>query len=193
MTDLEIIPDRDGDGEPDRPKAKREWVETLIRDAGYTDKLAIVGRRGYFHDLGRDRDRNDLGIYDDAIFLITPTVFLGFNANTDPSKGVKGQAILMPGRYLYTRGPHPLAKPNYPALRQAQAVSILRVGATEREIGFFGINIHRGGYRTTGSEGCQTIYPTQWDDFLVNVSDAMAAAQTKTIPYILTLFPGADR
>lgn len=190
MTDLEIIPDRNDDGVPDLPKAKRAWVESLIADAHCTDKLALVGRRGYFHDIGRDPKGNEFGLYDDAIFLVTPTVFLGFNANTDPSKGKEGEAVLCPGRWLYMRGPHPLARPNYPALRQAQPVKILRVGKTIPEIGFFGINIHRGGYRTTGSAGCQTIYPTQWEDFLVNVSDAMAAAQTKTIPYILTAYRG---
>lgn len=191
MTDLEVVPDRDGDGEIDQPKAKREWVEGLIRDAGYTDKLALVGRRGYFHDIGKSKTENDLGIYDDAIFLVTPTVFLAFNANTDPSKGVTGRAVLRVGRWLYCRGTHNITKEvsrRYPALVQAQAVSILRVGARNPEYGFFGINIHKGGLHGTSSEGCQTIYPTQWDDFLVNVSDAMAAAQTKTIPYILTAY-----
>lgn len=188
MTDLEIIPDRNDDGVPDRPLAKREWVEQLIQDAGCTDKLAIVGRRGYFHDIGKSRTENDLGLYDDAIFVVSPAEFVGFNANTDPSRGRKGQAVLQPGRWLYCLGPHPWEPPNYPALRQAQAVQIIRVGSVTREVGFFGINHHKGGYGTTGSAGCQTIYPTQWDEYIDLVTQVMRAASVKTIPYILTAY-----
>jgi lysozyme len=47
------------------------------------------------------------------------------------------------------------------------------------------INIHRGGYRTTSSEGCQTIYPSQWDGFINLVYSEMSRYNQKTIPYLL--------
>ena len=47
------------------------------------------------------------------------------------------------------------------------------------------INIHRGRYNTTSSEGCQTIYPSQWESFISLVYSEMDRAGQKTIPYLL--------
>jgi hypothetical protein len=56
--------------------------------------------------------------------------------------------------------------------------------------GYFGINIHRGGYGTTGSEGCQTILPDQWDSFIALAVDQAKRYHGRTwkaavIPYVL--------
>jgi len=56
--------------------------------------------------------------------------------------------------------------------------------------GYFGINIHKGGYNTTSSEGCQTLHPDQWTSFINLAKDqAMRFFQDNwnkvIVPYIL--------
>jgi hypothetical protein len=46
-------------------------------------------------------------------------------------------------------------------------------------------NIHKGGFGDTFSEGCQTIYPTQYAEFIRNVYIEMTRAAKKTIEYVL--------
>jgi len=58
----------------------------------------------------------------------------------------------------------------YYAMRQAGDVTVIRDGHkdpytdTPPRPRMF-IDVHRGGYNTTSSEGCQTIYPDFWNDF----------------------------
>lgn len=171
---------------PGRPELARETVEWWLRPHG-APRLALLGRRGYYRDSMGAPGRNDVGIYDDAIALLAPDRFVTFNANTDPSRLYRGVAVLEPGRWLYRVGIHGLTKPKerrYEALVQADRVTVLRHGAA-RDTGWFGINIHRGGIHGTSSEGCQTIHPSQWDEFLAAVKAALAAAGRTTIPYVL--------
>jgi hypothetical protein len=58
--------------------------------------------------------------------------------------------------------------------------------APRPDVGWFGINIHRGGVNTTSSEGCQTIPPSQWNGFITIVKEQMKWYGQKTIPYVLT-------
>jgi len=58
----------------------------------------------------------------------------------------------------------------YYAFRQAGPVTILRDGAAASEMktspdAWPWIDIHKGGYNLTSSEGCQTIYPDRWPEF----------------------------
>jgi len=46
-------------------------------------------------------------------------------------------------------------------------------------------NIHKGSYNSTSSEGCQTIYPDEWIQFINEVYHAMDREGQKRIPYIL--------
>lgn len=152
----------------------------------------IVGVRGFYKDeLGR-KGVNDRGIYDDAIFILEENLMFGFNANTDPSRyGMnnkigKGLAVLKAGKYEYKIGIHGVSKEKskqYEALIQEEKVSVKRDVTNQEETGFFGINIHKGALNSTSSEGCQTIHPLQWDEFMHHVKAYFPSG--KNIPYIL--------
>jgi hypothetical protein len=180
-----------------RPDPTPEYVDQLFRAAGVTRSPAILGRRGYFDQLGVP-GINDTGIYDDAIFVrCAGGRIVGFNANTDPSDLPAGRATLQAGSYLYAIGDHhrtdPDPKKRYKALIQSSPVTILRQGKTALEHGFYGINIHRGGDYTTGSEGCQTIYKPQWQEFIDLVQWEMTKAKVPVIPYVLSVFKPAAK
>lgn len=160
--------------------------------------VIVVGIRGYYLKTMGDPASNDRGIYDDALFIDSPQVTAAFNANTDPShfrkgKGSgkeKGIARLKPGLYnAHCLGLH---KKKYLALvQQLGEVTVIRDGEPDyEETGYFGINIHKGGYTTTSSLGCQTIYPDQWDSFISTVKDQSIRYFGKkwdktVIPYVL--------
>lgn len=196
-----------------RPSITRDAAIALA--GGITDPVFLLGIRGY----NAPADQNKRGIYDDAIFLVTPTDCFGYNANTDPSVTRKGIAVLQPGIYKYKQGLHGIHHLNlqnkvdkaiydqmlstkkdhvpiagrilpYWAYRQAGPVTVLRDNATEPEtkveaISWPWIDIHRGGYNTTSSEGCQTIHPDQWPEAKAKGFAAMNAAGQETINYVL--------
>jgi lysozyme len=136
--------------------------------------LVVVGIRGYYRDSMGAPGVNDRGIYDDALFLDTPDSFATFNGNTDPSRvrtghgtgTAKGMAVLNEGLWYV----HKFALHNgkYLALCQRLAqVTVTRDGTPPyQDTGMFGINIHKGGYNTTSSLGCQTVHPDQWPAFI---------------------------
>lgn len=173
-----------------RPEMPREAAEVLLQAHGIAPgTCALLGRRGYYRDSMGKPGVNERGLYDDAILLVTPTAYVTFNANTDPSITRRGIAVLEAGVYQYQIGLHGLTKPaarRYTALVQAGEVVIRRDGAAGTERGWFGINIHRGGYGTTSSEGCQTIWPDQWAAFIGLVESEMQRHGITRIPYVLT-------
>lgn len=178
---------------PARPQLTREAVRLWLEPYG-APRLALLGRRGYYRDMMGEPGKNDINIYDDAIALITPTRFITFNANTDPSRLYPGVAVLEPGLWLYMVGTHNITKARssqYEALVQASQVTVRRHGKGS-DTGWFGINIHRGSKVTTSSAGCQTIYPDQWDEFMMEVKQALAEERKKIIPYILLERPDAE-
>lgn len=150
-----------------RPKMKRKELVDLIKST-YPDytipEILVVGIRGYYRDTMGQPGVNDIGIYDDAIFILTRNSIFPFNANSDPSSIIKGIATLNPGIWeSYMFGLH---RGQYLALCQrAGLVTVSRSGAGN-DTGYFGINIHRGGNWKTNSAGCQTIAPAQWNDFI---------------------------
>lgn len=190
-----------------RPKLSRADLHARIavvlspaeQAAWDASPVRVVGIRGYYErSLGRP-DRNDRGIYDDALFVDSPRGTWAFNGNTDPSRvrngqgfgPGKGMAMLKPGLYRAHRfGQH---KGQYTALVQLNGpVTVLRDAAAGpyEDRGYFGINIHRGGWSTTSSEGCQTLPPDQWDEFLKRVELEARQAHggdyaKHTIPYLL--------
>ena len=173
---------------PSRPQQAKSKTQALLTKARVDDAVALVGIRGYYRDSMGVPGENDRGIYDDAIFLVSPNAYAAFNANTDPSVRRAGIAVLKPGVHRYRKGKHGLSKPGggYPALRPAnpnESLPVTRDGQGD-SMGI-AINIHRGGYNTTSSEGCQTIYPSQWESFISLVYSEMDRSGQKTIPYLL--------
>ncbi len=179
------------------PAELRERLEALDIDRT-VHPLVVVGIRGYYKDTMGAPGVNDRGIYDDALFIDSVETFTSFNGNTDPSAYRKGQGIgekkgmasINPGVcYAHRFGLH---RGKYLALCQLLGhVSVTRDGDPPYlDTGDFGINIHKGGYKTTSSLGCQTIHPDQWDSFI-----ALAVDQAKrfhgsrwnkvVIPYVL--------
>ncbi len=163
----------------ERPKLSARDVDARIAQLGIDRekyKLMIVGIRGYFGELGRNPG-NERGIYDDAIFVHSIHVSRGFNANTDPTRmGLRpnsrtGLAVLDPGVwYAYKFSKHNKSKEasrQYEALCQDAAdVTVTRdENPPRQQTGRFGINIHKGRLDSTSSEGCQTIHPSQWEEF----------------------------
>lgn len=174
-----------------KPQQKREQTLLTIKAARVADPVCLVGIRGYYRDSMGAVGRNDVGIYDDALILVSPNVHAAFNGNVDPSrlgynpKAGKPMAQLKPGVWRYKIGLHGVSRANpYKALVQAAEVTVLR--GAEEETGWFGINIHRGSRNSTSSEGCQTVPPDQWPAFIALVEGEMKRNNARTISYVLT-------
>lgn len=176
-----------------RPQVKREVIEAILKKRGVTEKLAVVGIRGYYMDTMGAPGKNDRGIYDDCICFVAPEAFVTFNGNVDPSRfrkgkgkgSGKGMASLKKG--LYRSHKLGLHRGAYTALIQTGgAVTVIRDGTPDYEdTGYFGINIHRGGVNGTSSLGCQTIVPAQWDGFISLVKADMKRYGQTVMPYLL--------
>lgn len=186
---------------PSRPQATRAAVVAAAvsqlaakGDHRPLEGLFLVGVRGYYQDTMGAPGRNDVGLYDDALFIVGIDMFAGFNANTDPSRQTPGIATLIaPGRYPYRKGNHGISKPGggYPAFRPAtkdEALPVTRAGQKGISEGI-AINIHRGGINTTSSAGCQTIPPDQWDTFYAIMSAQLKATGQEVFDYVPILGP----
>lgn len=160
--------------------------------------VIVVGVRGYYKSSMGAPAVNDRGIYDDAIFIESAQAMVAYNGNTDPSNlrlgsgtgSNKGMATLDPGTYFVHK--FDLHKGKYLALCQrAGNVTVTRDGNPPyKDTGSFGINIHRGAYNGTSSEGCQTIHPAQWEGFISTAQDQVqryfgSSWRTQVIPYVL--------
>lgn len=172
-----------------RPRLDRNAVEQILHANKVTAAVAIVSIRGYYRDSMGTAGQNDRGIYDDALFIVSPSAFVSFNGNVDPSVFRKAIAVLQPGVWRYKIGIHGLSKPKpqrYTALVQAGPVTVLR-DQGGYETGEFGINIHRGGVNGTSSLGCQTLPPDQWPAFIALVEAELKRANQTVVPYVLTV------
>ncbi|MGN6438391.1 MAG: hypothetical protein ACTHMM_17745 [Agriterribacter sp.] len=180
-----------------RPKLRVEEVKERIKDFHFPEMVFFFAIRGYYLNSMGKPGQNDRGLYDDAIFLVGPNLFIACNGNTDPSryrpatKTKQGIATLEPGLHYFKKGKHGLLRPGggYPAFRPAnpdESLPVRRDGV-EGIVKGYNINIHSGGLHETSSEGCQTIWKPQWLDFQVNGYKAMDREGQHVIPYILTV------
>ena len=151
--------------------------------------LSIIGIRGYYAKTMGETPQNERGIYDDALFVLSVNAYAAFNANLDPSITRKGMASLVAGRYVYGLGIHRGRKAQYAAIVQVKAVTVKRDGVgldtDDPPHRRFGINIHKGGFTETSSEGCQTLYPAQWEACLHLVYSEAERSKVTTFPYVL--------
>lgn len=189
---------------PSRPRLTQKELLTAIKKQfpkflttfDFKTNLWLCGIRGYYKQTMGDPNSNDRGIYDDAIFIVSPNIFAAYNANTDPSvyrpstRVRKGIAVLEPGVWsCYMFDTHNGSVP-HPAICQRKGEVTVRRDGGELDTGMFGINIHRGGRVGTSSEGCQTLPPSQWDAFY-NAAKAEAirvygnAYKKQTLTYVL--------
>ena len=153
---------------PSRPRLTRSELEERIRSAFPGRELPafyIAGIRGYYLDSMGKPGQNDRGVYDDALFVVSPDVFAAFNGNVDPSTARHRIANLEPGWWdCYQFDTHNGSVP-HPAICQRKGPVTVRRDGVGLDTGMFGINIHRGGNNGTSSLGCQTIPPAQWEAF----------------------------
>lgn len=169
-----------------RPQMTRGTAHGFLAAYGVRPP-AILGRRAYYRDSMGRAGVNERNLYDDLIAVVTPRLYVTFNANTDPSRQGGRLAVLQPGAWPYKQGMHhPSSANGYPCLVQAGPVTVLRDNGV-RETGEFYIHIHRGGFNLTSSEGCQTIHPDQWSEFYELVCGEMEFYELDEIPYVLTV------
>jgi lysozyme len=166
---------------PSRPRLTRPELEERIRAAFPGRELPafyLCGIRGYYTTT-MGGPGNDRGIYDDALFVVSPNAFAAFNANTDPSAHRPGIASLEPGWYdSYQFDRHNGSAP-HAAICQRKGPVVVRRDETENVpkgtkdergeclgsglwVGMFGINNHMGGVNGTSSLGCLTVPRHQW-------------------------------
>ena len=193
------------------PTLTKDAAAAWLAPFNLANKVTVLGIRGYFEPAAG----NKRGIYDDALFIISPDFFKGYNANCDPSVGRPGIAVLQAGTYWYKKGLHGMRHldqtnpedqqryqelirtgkdvPGYTAcywaLRQDSNVVVKRDGQSVTETDSpdnrFWIDIHRGGYNTTSSLGCQTVHPDLWENFRANIFEEMINNAEPRIPYVL--------
>lgn len=188
-----------------RPSITRDRAIKAATLAGLSQTQAhsvfVLAIRGYYRDSIGKPGVNDRNVYDDAAVIVFPetgtagTKYHGvktYNFNTDPSKYVNGIATLKTGIYNYRKGIHGISwrapRVPYPAFRPAtkdEQVPVLRDGSKVATLMGTAINIHKGGVGGTYSEGCQTLPPSQWDDFKGTLYALMDAYSLKTFPYAL--------
>lgn len=173
-----------------RPLIHVSEVLEAIATYEITDSVILVGWRGYYRDTMGKPGVNDRGLYDDAIFIVTPRHFSAWNANTDPSVFRPGIATLALGVHRYKRGNHGISRPGggYPAFRPAtknEELPVTRDGVLSNPRPGVAINIHRGGRNSTSSEGCQTIPPQQWEAFYSTLDRELKEYKQPSFPYLL--------
>lgn len=175
---------------PSRPKIKEADLYKLI-NFNFHEKVFLVGIRGYYEKTMGDPTKNDRGIYDDAMIIAAPNYYRTFNGNTDPSKHQHGIGCIIPGTYYYKKGKHGISRPApyvpYDAFRPATPDESLpgKRDGSDAIVKIIAPNIHRGGVNTTSSHACQTIPPSQWDEFQKKAYELMDEYDQKLIPYVL--------
>jgi len=118
---------------PDRtPELGLADARALLAARDIADGVALIGVRGFFGAMGPSPG-NDPGVYDDAVFLVTPYACRGFRFNTDPTRFEPPNVTLKPGLWRYRPGRHaPERSEAYEAL--VHAGSVVWVSAYPRSL-----------------------------------------------------------
>ena len=176
-----------------RPRLSEAQVRDRLRRANITDAVAVLASRGYYAQTMGPTPGNDRGIYDDAMWIVSPAGVVAFNANTDPSVHRQGIAKLVPGVHRYRPGRHGISRDrpgkivSYPAFRPAtrgEQLPVTRDGVVNPRPGI-AINIHRGSRTSTSSEGCLTIPPDQWPAFQALLMEQLKRHNQRDFPLVL--------
>jgi len=145
------------------------------------DGVLVVGVRGYYLKTFGHPFKNDINVYDDAMFIVTAEKLAAFNWNVDPSHGKKGVATLVPGLYQLVKWMH---RGKYAALQIIEDI-VKRAGIAGLDKGRHGINFHYGGSSSTGSLGCQTAPYAQYWQFQGLVYELMDTHKLERVKYLL--------
>ena len=176
---------------PSRPHRNKEKLEAALEHYKLKlDKPYLIFIRGHYLDSLGKKGTNDINMYDDAVYLISPRIVDSWNANTDPSfvnKNGRDLAMLNLGQYKFYKGKH---RGRYYALRTFPEGKELYCTRNGKVSTCSHINIHRGGMNmsdagVTWSEGCLTIPSMQWTDFITRVYAEMANVKLKVIDALL--------
>jgi len=181
-----------------RAVALKEW---FIQHPHMTPpSFLVLAVRGYYADTIAPKG-NNVGDYDDALFIMHGTSMSSWNANVDPSRygwnanAGKYMARLAPGVWTFVRLKHHANRPTgYMAFGQGDnPVTVERImqdGSVHlTEKGCFGINLHKGGDVGTSSEGCLTVPPKQWSRF---DSELAATIRQSNNKFTLILTPAIN-
>lgn len=175
-----------------KPKMTRHDAEKELESFNLSDNVVVLGIRGYYAKTMGPTSKNDRGIYDDAIFIISPDTFAAFNANNDPSiKRSNIATLVAPQVVYYKEGIHGISGKNpRQAFRQDSfGIKVTRDDKqgvfTDSSKSPFWINIHDGGINTTSSEGCQTLPKSQWPAFNELLKMELKKNGQKRFPYVL--------
>jgi hypothetical protein len=184
-------------------------MEGWVKD-GNTGPLPTVYNlavRGYRATTMGPTPGNDVNIFDDAFFLVSPSRFLSANANTDPSRlgwnpGVgKPYGMLKPGVWWFYPGAH---KGRIPAFRQADNEDVaarLRIPHEGRfhvtrmwgvgdsrnydEWGHQQVNIHFGRGPITGTSSWLCLTVPEGSPWLQAATDELRKHKQRLLPTIL--------
>lgn len=167
---------------------------------GGATPVAVVGIEGFYKSLaGADTGKNLIGVYDDAICVVTPATSLTFVGNTDPTRGIEGRAKVQHG--AWEMGPvihHRTRPPAERRLAFGQMVGVtLRRYLADGTLGpelhnqYIGWNLHDGSITTTGSEACQTVVPERWPEFFGEVLTPLGIPLSE-VPTVATRIKQGD-
>lgn len=151
------------------------------------DKAVLVFVRGYYLDSMGQPGVDDANIYDDAVFLVSPSMLESWNANTGPSFPHKGAAKLNLGVYQFYKGLH---RGKYKALRPHPEGVVLKCTRNGKPSTCSHTNIHKGGsnaksFDVVWSLGCLTVPAIQYSEYQTRVYAEMDKFGQKTIDVIL--------
>ena len=183
-----------------KPKASLELVVSSARKRWEIDndgkplpEFFVLAVRGYYEQSMGNPDQNDVSMYDDAFFIVSPLGFTAWNGNTDPSRygwnanADKYMARLKPGCWRFI---HRMHRGKYLAFGQSEnVVTVERIDSNgqvrQTETGCFGIDLHKGGITGTSSEGCNTVPVGQWDAFYQELRGTMRKLAVSTFDFVL--------